>query len=138
MVNYVFYDDTDCGGIVYHTNYIIFCERARSLFFFKNGVLPQQNTQGFVVKDMESQFFTPLKLGDTYRVLTTLLEFKHTFIVLRQEVIKIGEVYNDEVLHIKAFDMRIKLAYIDVVNKKPCKIPDNLRQILSSIHTLCD
>ena len=64
--------------------------------------------------------------------------YKHTFIVLRQEVIKIGEVYNDEVLHIKAFDMRIKLAYIDVVNKKPCKIPDNLRQILSSIHTLCD
>ena len=26
----VFYEDTDAGGIVYHTNYIKFCERART------------------------------------------------------------------------------------------------------------
>ncbi|MBD3764143.1 MAG: acyl-CoA thioesterase, partial [Rhodobacterales bacterium] len=24
----VYYEDTDAGGIVYHTNYIKFCERA--------------------------------------------------------------------------------------------------------------
>ena len=26
----VYYEDTDAGGIVYHTNYIKYCERARS------------------------------------------------------------------------------------------------------------
>ena len=30
-VNYrVYYEDTDAGGIVYHANYLKFCERART------------------------------------------------------------------------------------------------------------
>ncbi|MBA1421440.1 MAG: acyl-CoA thioesterase, partial [Epsilonproteobacteria bacterium] len=29
----VYYEDTDLGGIVYHTKYIKFCERARSEIF---------------------------------------------------------------------------------------------------------
>lgn len=30
----VYYEDTDCGGIVYYANYLKFCERARSNLFF--------------------------------------------------------------------------------------------------------
>lgn len=30
----VYYDDTDAGGVVYHANYLKFCERARSELFF--------------------------------------------------------------------------------------------------------
>ncbi|ECP4057905.1 acyl-CoA thioesterase, partial [Campylobacter jejuni] len=26
----VYYEDTDAGGVVYHSNYLKFCERARS------------------------------------------------------------------------------------------------------------
>ena len=26
----VYYEDTDAGGVVYHANYLKFCERARS------------------------------------------------------------------------------------------------------------
>ncbi len=29
----VYYEDTDAGGVVYHSNYLKFCERARSEFF---------------------------------------------------------------------------------------------------------
>ena len=36
----VYYEDTDAGGIVYHTNYIKFCERARSEVFFQRGIIP--------------------------------------------------------------------------------------------------
>ena len=31
----VYYEDTDIGGIVYHSQYLNFCERARSELFFK-------------------------------------------------------------------------------------------------------
>ena len=31
----VYYENTDCGGVVYHSNYLNFCERARSELFFK-------------------------------------------------------------------------------------------------------
>lgn len=30
----VYYEDTDAGGVVYHSNYLKFCERARSEIFF--------------------------------------------------------------------------------------------------------
>ncbi|MEN8727803.1 MAG: acyl-CoA thioesterase, partial [Sulfurovum sp.] len=36
----VYYEDTDAGGIVYHTNYIKYCERARSEIFFQRGKKP--------------------------------------------------------------------------------------------------
>jgi len=36
----VYYEDTDAGGIVYHANYIKYCERARSEHFFARGVMP--------------------------------------------------------------------------------------------------
>ena len=31
----VYYEDTDAGGVVYHSNYLNFCERARSELFLK-------------------------------------------------------------------------------------------------------
>ena len=31
----VYYEDTDAGGVVYHSNYLNFCERARSELFFE-------------------------------------------------------------------------------------------------------
>ncbi|MDD3597397.1 MAG: acyl-CoA thioesterase, partial [Sulfuricurvum sp.] len=36
----VYYEDTDAGGIVYHSNYLNFCERARSHLFFDVGRSP--------------------------------------------------------------------------------------------------
>lgn len=72
MTNYVFYDDTDCGGIVYHSNYITFCERARSYIFFENGIFPHEisseESRGFVVRSVDSKFFYPLQFADKYEV----------------------------------------------------------------------
>ena len=35
MIIRVYYEDTDSNGIVYHANYIKYCDRARSEEFFK-------------------------------------------------------------------------------------------------------
>ena len=32
----VYYEDTDAGGVVYHSKYLNFCERARSELFFEH------------------------------------------------------------------------------------------------------
>ena len=34
----IYYEDTDAQGIVYHSNYFKFCERARSEAFIKSGI----------------------------------------------------------------------------------------------------
>ena len=53
----VYYEDTDAGGIVYHTNYIKYCERARSEIFFEQGMKPTLGDKsGFVVRDIKACF----------------------------------------------------------------------------------
>lgn len=115
----VYYEDTDAGGIVYHTNYIKFCERARSEIFFQKGMTPTLGeTSGFVVRNINANFSATSTLGDTLDVSTELLTLKGSSLVLLQEV------WKEEV---KIFSMEIVLVYVD--KGKPCRIPEVFRDI---------
>ncbi len=82
----IYYEGTDCGGIVYHANYLKYCERARSEWFFIQGILPQQNGVGFVVKNMTLDFLSPAKLGDLLTIHTEIVEQKNASIMLKQTI----------------------------------------------------
>lgn len=140
MKNYVFYDDTDCGGIVYHAQYFVFCERARSLLFFQNNMPAEHNNHGFVVKKIESSFIATLQLGDQYQVKTTLVTIKNASVVLKQEVFKIDEIAQGSTEmkdfgNTPVFSMQVQLAYIDLINKKPSKIPSDIMPFLQALQT---
>ncbi len=110
----VYYEDTDAGGIVYHTNYIKYCERARSEVFFKKGLIPSlSDSSGFVVRDLKASFLATSTLGDTLDVTSKVLTLKSTSLVLLQEV------WKEEV---KVFSMEVVLVYVD--KGKPCRIPE--------------
>ena len=47
----IYYEDTDAGGIVYHTNYLKYCERARSEYFFASNIDITSENAHFVVKN---------------------------------------------------------------------------------------
>ncbi len=36
----IYYEDTDCGGVVYHANYLRYCERARTEYLPSGGFNP--------------------------------------------------------------------------------------------------
>lgn len=115
----VYYEDTDAGGIVYHTNYIKYCERARSEIFFERGLKPTLGDKsGFVVRDIKAGFLATCALGDTLEVTTKILTYNRSSIVLLQEV------WKEEV---KVFSMEVTLVYVD--NGKPCRIPEVFRDI---------
>jgi len=117
----VYYEDTDAGGIVYHTNYIKYCERARSEFFFRNDILPTlSNDSGFVVRDLKASFLATSTLGDMLEVSTNIITLKSSSVVLLQEVWKEEK---------KIFSMEIVLVYID--KEKPCRIPEVFREIFT-------
>lgn len=133
MIQYVFYDDTDCGGIVYHPQYFVFCERARSLLFYEKGVSPHSEKHAFVVQNIESQFIKTLQLGDIYQVKTTPLEVRNASLKLKQEVFKIGD-YSGKLDELElVFSMQLKLAHIDLQTKRACKITDATQDILKDI-----
>ena len=52
----IYYEDTDCGGVVYYANYLKFCERARSELFFQKGLSPHKDNEFFVVKSVMADY----------------------------------------------------------------------------------
>jgi len=118
----VYYEDTDAGGIVYHTNYIKYCERARSEVFFDLDMLPTQGeTTGFVVRNLNASFLATSKLGDILEVESKVLKVKSSSINLLQEIKKEEKVI---------FSMEIVLVYVD--KGRPCRIPEIFRDIFNT------
>ncbi len=71
----IYYEDTDCGGVVYYANYLKYFERARTQYLEERGVsvsgLRDQGTQ-FVVVHAELDYRSPARYGDTLIVDTKL------------------------------------------------------------------
>jgi acyl-CoA thioester hydrolase len=121
----VYYEDTDIGGIVYHTNYLKFCERARSELFFHQGVNPGSINDGFVLHKIEANFLNTATLGDLLQVKTIVLEKKKTSFTLLQEI------YKED---IKIFSAKVLLVYIN--NTKITKIPKHYMDIIEKISNI--
>ena len=119
----VYYEDTDVGGVVYHSNYLNFCERARSQLFFDAGRSPILEAGHFVAKRINADYLKSAKFADILEVKTTLIELKNASFSLLQQVIR-GEE--------KLFEMTIVLVYIDF-NGTMTKIPKSEKEFLSSI-----
>jgi acyl-CoA thioester hydrolase len=119
----VYYEDTDVGGVVYHSNYLNFCERSRSQLFFDVGRSPILEGGHFVAKHIEADYLKSAKFGDILEVKTTLIEIKNASFTLLQEVFR-GEE--------KLFSMKIELVYIDFTGKM-MKIPPSEKAFLSAL-----
>jgi acyl-CoA thioester hydrolase len=90
----VYYEDTDCMGVVYHANYLRYLERARTEYvedrlssvagYHERGYL-------FMVHKIDMSFHGPARLGDVL-VIRTWIEHTTRFrIVVKQIIIKKGE-----------------------------------------------
>lgn len=121
----IYYEDTDVGGVVYHSNYLNFCERARSELFFEAGRSPFLSGGHFVVKRIEADYIRSAKFGDVVEVKTTLLSTRSASFKMLQEVIR-----GEEIL----FKMKVQLAFIDFEGNV-AKIPDEDREFLETICT---
>jgi acyl-CoA thioester hydrolase len=119
----VYYEDTDTGGVVYHSNYINFCERARSEAFFKKGLSPALESGHFVARKLEANYLKSAKLGDELEVTTELLEMKAASFVLLQKVYRGKDVI---------FKLEITLVYI-TLSGKPQKITDEIKELILSL-----
>lgn len=89
----VYYEDTDAGGVVYHANYLKFCERGRTDFLRVLGI--RQSELGdllFVVRRMECDFRKSARLDDLLEVRTRFLEMAGARLELMQDVVRDGEV----------------------------------------------
>lgn len=125
----VYYEDTDAGGVVYHANYIKFCERARSEILFNKNANSFSKNGEFVVVNLNAKFIKPAFLGDILDISTKLISHKNASMILCHEIRRYSSLEEQNLNEILCV-CEIKLAYL--ANKKPAKFSDEIIKILKN------
>ncbi|MFM8551371.1 MAG: acyl-CoA thioesterase [Nitrospiraceae bacterium] len=88
----IYYEDTDCGGVVYYANYLKYFERARTDYLEQRGLsVAQLMKEGtvFMVVRAEVEYKSPARYGEILAIETTLDASKNasfTFVhVIREQ-----------------------------------------------------
>jgi len=118
----VYYEDTDAGGIVYHANYLKYCERARSEFFFQEGLTPIIDGAHFVVRKMDCDFISSALFADVLEVSSSIEIINRASFIMNQEIKK-----DEKVL----FKTKVTLALVK--DGKPKRIDKNIKDMLQSL-----
>jgi acyl-CoA thioester hydrolase len=124
----IYFEDTDSGGVVYHSNYLKFMERARTEWLRSIGIdqrhLKQDNHIMFVVHRIDIQFKLPARFNDELIVKSELKDIGSSKIEFRQMIYR-----NDEML----IDASVDIACIDSKKFKPVRIPPTIKQTMESL-----
>jgi len=118
----VYYEDTDEQGVVYHSNYLNYCERARSEIFFQKNVDIFSKEFYFVVKNLTADFKNSAKLGDIIEIKTRLIEIKRASLKLEQRVFR-----DDEEI------FALELLLVSMSKGKIYKIPKNIIKVFTDL-----
>ena len=88
----IYFEDTDSGGIVYHSKYLNFAERARTEFLRKvnlnQSIIEKKYGLIFVVKNLNIQYISYACLDDCLVVKTKILELNKAKVVFSQLIYK--------------------------------------------------
>lgn len=125
----VYYEDTDCGQVVYHSNYINFMERARSEWMISEGFdfdASYQLDAFFAIRHIEVDFIKPAKLYDELEVVCSVMEIKNASCLMRQIIRSRRE---KELIYA---DAKVKLVCVNS-QFKPRPIPDKIRESLGKL-----
>ena len=122
----VYWEDTDAGGIVYHSNYLNFAERARTEFVRDLGVSQHElaaNGTGyaFAVARIEVDFKKSAKLDDLLEVQSRVMEVNGASVRFDQRIIRVED-------GAELTRLNVRLGFIALDGGRPTRIPQQLRQ----------
>ena len=125
----VYYEDTDSGGVVYHSQYLNFMERARTEWLRSLGI--EQSTlrheQGllFAVHSMQINYRRPAVFNDLLQVISRLQKRSGASIVFEQSIYRGEELLCDAL---------VRVASLNAETFRPKPIPNF---ILTELHSDC-
>lgn len=128
----VYFEDTDAFGIVYHSNYLNFAERARTemmrLFGLEHSTLMAgDDGMAFAVRRCEADFRRPARLDDR-------LEVRSRVVALGGATIDMDQVVYRPSDDLDICRMSLQLACVQR-NGRPARIPPELRTRLHHLLT---
>ena len=122
----VYYEHTDSGGVVYHSRYLNFFERARSDWLRQRGIIQSQLQQNhnmvYAVTAANIKYKKPARMDDTLRISCQVIKIKRASMELYQEM------YNqhDVLLAI----INIKMACLKADTFSVIAIPEHIKERL--------
>lgn len=122
----VYYEDTDAAGVVYHSNYLNYCERARTEYLRERGYsVAELATDGviFPVTRMELDFKSPARHDDLLRVDTKPVSVGGASFTLRQQILRESD-------NCVLVELLVTLACVSSALKAR-RIPSAVRQVLA-------
>jgi acyl-CoA thioester hydrolase len=125
----VYFEDTDAGGIVYHSIYLNYAERARTELVRELGVnqralLEQGEGTAFAVRGASIDYVRPARLDDLLSVETRVTAVGGASVELDQVIRNAGD--GTELVRIQ-----VRLGYI-TLSGKPARIPAAIRDLFGN------
>ena len=122
----VYYEDTDLSGVVYHTNYLRFMERARTEFFRLAGVTKMADLDGeeptaWAIREVRASYLRPARVDDALTVRTTLVAISGARIEAVQKIYAGDNLLMDGWIQ----------ACIITLKGQPRRLPQTLRDLLT-------
>ncbi|MDY6407824.1 MAG: YbgC/FadM family acyl-CoA thioesterase [Pseudomonadota bacterium] len=117
------FQDVDGEGIVYHSNYLDYAERARTEWLAHMGLRNQEIMDmgiALVLRHIEMDFIAPAKLDDILNIDVRVLESKNASTMIEQTI-----SVNDSV----KVRLKMQLVYVDTHTLRPTRIPVKLKQL---------
>jgi acyl-CoA thioester hydrolase len=93
----IYYEDTDFTGLVYHADYLRYCERGRSDFLRLAGVhhsvlLNAEEPLGFAVNKLTLEFIKPARIDDALIVRSSFETIRGPRMFISQQIERNGEI----------------------------------------------
>jgi acyl-CoA thioester hydrolase len=121
LMQRIYWEDTDAGGVVYYANYLKFMERCRSEWLRHLGVdqrlLRAERRLQFAVVSVHVDFLRPALLDDEILVTAELERLRGATISFKQAVLRDGQ---------PLIDASTRVACLDCGTLKPRAIPKDL------------
>jgi len=113
----VYYEDTDGGGVVYHSNYLNFMERARTEWLrslgFEQTELKTEMGVMFVVRGLKLQYKQPARFNDALSVITKIIRVGRSLLEFEQTIYRNKELLTSATVEVVCVDAeQFKLASI--------------------------
>jgi len=119
----VYYQDTDAGGVVYHSTHLDFMERARYEWLRELGydvnALIQIHKMLFMVRSLEIEYFKPAVLDDLLHVTVQVEKIGRSRITIFQEILRSD---------VKLVNATVHVVCVGADSLKPVRVPVPLRQ----------
>tara|TARA_B100001059_G_scaffold182351_1_gene183542 strand:- start:2099 stop:2506 length:408 start_codon:yes stop_codon:yes gene_type:complete len=117
----IYIEDTDFQGVVYHSNYLKYFERARSEFLSANKVSQNELRKlnlAFVIKKINLEYIAAAELGDNLIIKSSVEKGSNARMIFYQKIID----ENNKEYVVGTIDVCL----IDLVTKKPQRFSDDL------------